>query len=184
MRVICHLDLDCFYCQVEHVRLQIPNDEPLAVQQWHSVIAVNYAARKAGVKRGMNVKEVKSLCATIHLIHVELIGNSDNESGEQQSKSNAGNTKVSLERYRRASESIMNIFQRFAPCERASIDEAYIDLSQLVDGDISNDGYDTDTSVDSDQLVTIDGSLLIKKRSYLSKQLGLYVACVLLYTMN
>ena len=49
MRIICHLDLDCFYCQVEHVRLNIPASEPLAVQQWSSVIAVNYAARACGI---------------------------------------------------------------------------------------------------------------------------------------
>lgn len=33
-RVILHLDLDCFYAQVETVRLAIPPTEPLAVQQW------------------------------------------------------------------------------------------------------------------------------------------------------
>ena len=51
MRVILHLDLDCFYAQVEHVRLNIPQDEPLAVQQWGSLLAVNYPARVFGVKR-------------------------------------------------------------------------------------------------------------------------------------
>ncbi len=51
LRVIIHLDLDCFYAQVEHERLKIPREEPLAVRQWASVIAVNYPARKCGVKR-------------------------------------------------------------------------------------------------------------------------------------
>lgn len=33
-RVVCHVDLDCFYCQVEQKRMSIPRDEPCAVQQW------------------------------------------------------------------------------------------------------------------------------------------------------
>ena len=38
-RVILHLDLDCFYAQVEHNRLKIPLSVPLAVQQWNGLIA-------------------------------------------------------------------------------------------------------------------------------------------------
>jgi hypothetical protein len=41
-RTIIHLDLDAFYAQVEMVRLNTPRDEPLAVQQWRGLIAVNY----------------------------------------------------------------------------------------------------------------------------------------------
>ena len=38
-RTILHLDLDCFYAQVEHNRLGIPLTVPLAVQQWNGLIA-------------------------------------------------------------------------------------------------------------------------------------------------
>lgn len=38
-RVILHLDLDCFYAQVEHNRLKIPLSVPLAVQQWNGLIS-------------------------------------------------------------------------------------------------------------------------------------------------
>lgn len=38
-RVILHLDLDCFYAQVEHNRLKVPLTIPLAVQQWNGLIA-------------------------------------------------------------------------------------------------------------------------------------------------
>ena len=38
-RVILHLDLDCFYAQVEHNRLKVPLTVPLAVQQWNGLIA-------------------------------------------------------------------------------------------------------------------------------------------------
>lgn len=33
-KVIVHVDLDCFYCQVEQKRLDIARDVPCAVQQW------------------------------------------------------------------------------------------------------------------------------------------------------
>lgn len=34
LRVVAHIDLDAFYCQVESVRLGVAEDKPLAVQQW------------------------------------------------------------------------------------------------------------------------------------------------------
>lgn len=34
MRVIAHIDLDAFYAQCEMRRLNIADDQPLAVQQW------------------------------------------------------------------------------------------------------------------------------------------------------
>lgn len=43
MRLIIHADLDCFYCQVEQVRLKLDSSQPIAVQQWQGLIAVNYA---------------------------------------------------------------------------------------------------------------------------------------------
>lgn len=38
-RVILHIDLDCFYAQVEQKRLGIPRDVPCAVQQWNGEAA-------------------------------------------------------------------------------------------------------------------------------------------------
>lgn len=43
--------------QVEHVRLGIPYTQPLAVQQWEGLIAVNYAARAAGIARHERISE-------------------------------------------------------------------------------------------------------------------------------
>lgn len=54
-RVVIHLDLDCYYAQVEQRRLKIPADQPVAVQQWGCLLAVNYVARKFGVLRGIRV---------------------------------------------------------------------------------------------------------------------------------
>ncbi|CAM9159339.1 unnamed protein product [Ectocarpus fasciculatus] len=129
-RVIVHADLDCFYCQVEHVRLGIPTSVPLAVQQWDGLIAVNYEARKSGVKRGDRTAAAKQKCPQITLVHVETIG-ADDELDAAGTRHDKGACKVSLERYRTASFAIMAIFQ--AHCrrvERASIDEAYLDLTE------------------------------------------------------
>ncbi len=37
LRVVTHIDLDCFYAQAEMVRLGVPEDQPLAVQQWYAM---------------------------------------------------------------------------------------------------------------------------------------------------
>ena len=50
-RVVIHVDVDCFYAQVEQVALGIPADVPCAVLQWTGLIAVNYAARPFGITR-------------------------------------------------------------------------------------------------------------------------------------
>ncbi|KAF8821159.1 ImpB/MucB/SamB family protein [Cardiosporidium cionae] len=130
-RVIAHLDLDCFYCQVEHRRLNIPSDIPLAVQQWQRIVAVNYEARKKGVKRGDLDSVARDKCPNIQLVHVETLNASS--SGSKHEKPSREHEKISLERYRQASSEIFSLVS--AECgkvERASIDEAYLDLTDEV----------------------------------------------------
>ncbi|KAL2623530.1 hypothetical protein R1flu_003735 [Riccia fluitans] len=128
--VILHVDLDCFYAAVEHVRLGIPRDVPLAVQQWEGLIAINYAARAAGITRHERVHQAIKKCPELQCVHVETIGD---ESGKSDAP-NRGQAKVSLERYRQASASVFKIFHRFSDvCEKASIDEAYLDVTARVE---------------------------------------------------
>ncbi|KAJ0407394.1 hypothetical protein ATCC90586_000101 [Pythium insidiosum] len=128
-RVIVHLDLDCFYAQVEQRRLNIPRDEPVAVQQWGSLLAINYVARKFGIGRMDNVADARKKCPQIHLPHVETLG----ENRKPGSVFDRTHQKAILRRYRMASKEIFEILARFAPiCERASIDEAYLDVTQQV----------------------------------------------------
>ena len=147
-RVIVHLDADCFYAAVERERLKIPHTTPLAVQQWNSLIAVDYNCRSKGVKRGMLADEAKKLIPELRCVHVRLLGEKDEEvsnaqnakhkegeecTNDENAKADRGKQKVSLSRYRTASFQVMNIFQRFVnPGDillRASIDEAYLDLT-------------------------------------------------------
>ena len=73
-RTIIHLDLDCFYAQVEQKRLSIPAEVPCAVQQWEGLIAINYAARAQGITRHMRVHEAKARCPELVCVHVQTIG--------------------------------------------------------------------------------------------------------------
>ncbi|KUF78308.1 DNA polymerase eta [Phytophthora nicotianae] len=108
-RVIIHLDLDCFYAQVEQRRLQIPDGQPVAVQQWGSLLAVNYEARKFGVKRdtlGENRKPGQPFDRT--------------------------HQKAILRRYRVASREIFAILGSVVSIiEKASIDEAFMDVTDM-----------------------------------------------------
>ena len=78
-RVVIHLDLDAFYAQVETVRLGLNPSTPVAVQQWHGIIAVNYPARAFNVKRHNTVEEAKKLCPEMVFVHVETIGEEEGE---------------------------------------------------------------------------------------------------------
>lgn len=109
------MDMWRHYChQVEHVRLGIPTSTPLAVQQWDGIIAVNYSARKFGVKRGDRADATLKKCPHIRLVHVDTISAdsavADGSGGEGGDKAGAatagaagarrdkGACKVSLER--------------------------------------------------------------------------------------
>eukprot|EP01083_Nonionella_stella_P054358 143489_1 len=139
-RYLTLIDLDCFYAQVEAKRYNIDASIPLAVQQWGAVIAVNYKSREFGVKRGDTLTEIKKKCPKIILCHVDVV----NENGEiipgKFNKFYHENYKVTLELYREENFKILDIFRQFTPnVERASIDEAYIDLTDIV-----NQKYDTE----------------------------------------
>ena len=132
-RVISLIDLDCFYAQVEAKRHGIDSSVPLAVQQWGAVIAVNYKSREYGVKRGQTLNEILRHCPNIKLCHVDVV----NENGEiipgKFTREYHEKYKVTLDVYRKANFKILDIFRRYSPTvERASIDEAYLDLTEVV----------------------------------------------------
>eukprot|EP00897_Mesotaenium_endlicherianum_P001868 jgi/Mesen1/1709/ME000138S00569 len=122
-RVILHVDLDCFYAA--------------------GCIAVNYAARAKGVNRHERIAVAKQKCPELVLVHVETIG--DDSGGAAQLRACG---KVSLERYRQASAKVLAFMERMTPlCERASIDEAYLDVTAQVEK-MMRAGADWDTELD------------------------------------
>lgn len=159
LRVIIHLDIDCFYAQVEAKRLSIAREEPLAVQQWQGLIAVNYAARAAGVTRHMRVAEALNLCPSLNLVHVETLGDAASTPlapSEVQKGSGSATCegfshrltqKACLERYRKASFEILKLTHKVLPqaiVQKASIDEVYLDVTHIVDQEVKSLDYNND----------------------------------------
>ncbi|CEG48784.1 DNA polymerase iota/DNA damage inducible protein [Plasmopara halstedii] len=127
-RVIIHLDLDCFYAQVEQRRLHIPEGKPVAVQQWGSLLAINYDARKYGVKKGDFVDDAKKKCPQIHVPHVDTLG----ENRKPGHLFDRTYQKAILRRYRVASREIFAILSSMVSViEKASIDEAFMDVTDM-----------------------------------------------------
>jgi len=62
--------MDAYYAQVEMKRHNLDPAKPMAVQQWNSIIALNYAAKGAGVRRSMTVYEALCACGDLTLVHV------------------------------------------------------------------------------------------------------------------
>uniref|UniRef100_A0A0E0FTD1 DNA polymerase eta n=1 Tax=Oryza nivara TaxID=4536 RepID=A0A0E0FTD1_ORYNI len=116
-RVIAHVDMDCFYVQVEQRRNPELRGQPTAVVQYNDwkgggLIAVSYEARKFGVKRSMRGDEAKMVCPSINLVQVPV-----------------ARDKADLNVYRSAGSEVVAILSTKGKCERASIDEVYLDLT-------------------------------------------------------
>ncbi|KAL5221825.1 hypothetical protein ABZP36_026538 [Zizania latifolia] len=116
-RVIAHVDMDCFYVQVEQRRNPALRGQPTAVVQYNDwkgggLIAVSYEARKFGVKRSMRGDEAKMVCPSINLVQVPV-----------------ARDKADLNVYRSAGSEVVAILATKGKCERASIDEVYLDLT-------------------------------------------------------
>ncbi|KAG8213054.1 hypothetical protein J3R82DRAFT_11446 [Butyriboletus roseoflavus] len=70
LRVIGLCDSDAFYAACERVRLGLDPSVPLVVQQWESLIAVSYPARKFGISRMDKIKDAKKKCPNLVAVHV------------------------------------------------------------------------------------------------------------------
>ncbi|EDW79041.1 uncharacterized protein Dwil_GK12166 [Drosophila willistoni] len=121
-RVILLVDMDCFFCQVEEKEQPIYRNKPLAVVQFSNwsknggIIAVNYAARAKGITRHMRADEAKDLLPEIVLVKVPNIRD-----------------KADTTKYRDAGKEVANVLQKFTKqLERASVDEAYLDITETV----------------------------------------------------
>jgi DNA polymerase eta len=135
------------------VRLNLPEDQPLAVQQWcvqflsllailmlyrQGLIAINYAARAFGLSRHVNIAEAKKLCPNLIMQHVATWKEGDEKwAYHDDASKNIATHKVSLDPYRLESRRILSCIKETLPenrqkVEKASIDEVFIDLSAQV----------------------------------------------------
>jgi len=121
-KVIALIDMDCFYVQVEARENPAIRGVPAAVVQYKTwkgggIIAVNYEARAMGVTRQMRGDEAREKCPDIVLVRVPEVRD-----------------KADLTKYRKAGREVIEVLVSFgAVVERASIDEAYLDLTPLVE---------------------------------------------------
>ncbi|XP_036101272.1 DNA polymerase iota isoform X1 [Molossus molossus] len=110
-RVIVHVDLDCFYAQVEMISNPELKGKPLGVQQKYLVVTCNYEARELGVKKLMNVRDAKEKCPQLVLVNGE-----------------------DLTRYREMSYKVTELLEEFSPVvERLGFDENFVDLTEMVE---------------------------------------------------
>lgn len=80
------------------------------------IIAVNYPARAHGVTRHMRGEEAKEQCPDIQLVKVPSV-----------------REKADLSKYRNAGKEVAAVLQTFTTLlERASVDEAYLDITERV----------------------------------------------------
>ncbi|KAK9049485.1 hypothetical protein SSX86_031547 [Deinandra increscens subsp. villosa] len=139
-RIIAHVDMDCFYVQVEQRKQPHLKGQPTAVVQYNSwkgggLIAVGYEARKDGVKRSMRGDEAKKVCPQIHLVQVPV-----------------ARGKADLTIYRNAGSEVVSILARKGRCERASIDEVYLDLTDAAETMLKETPLETLESIDEEVL--------------------------------
>ncbi|GLV45565.1 DNA polymerase eta [Carabus blaptoides fortunei] len=126
-RVIVLVDMDCFYCQVEEKLNPELIGKPIAVVQYNAwrgggIIAVNYPARDRGVTRHMRGNEAKEKCPEIELVRVPNVRG-----------------KADLTKYREAGKRVAEVLRTFTPLlQRASVDEAYLDITEAVNSKISS----------------------------------------------
>ena len=120
-RIVALVDMDCFYVQVVQRKDPSLKGKPCAVVQYKAwkgggIIAVGYEARKFGVTRQMRGDDAKQKCPDIILVHVpESRGKAD------------------LTQFREAGAEVIEVLAKFTDCiERASIDEAYMDLTNEI----------------------------------------------------
>ncbi|KAL8033985.1 hypothetical protein ABFX02_13G191400 [Erythranthe guttata] len=158
-RVIAHIDMDCFYVQVEQRKQPTLRGHPTAVVQYNSwkgggLIAVGYEARKYGVKRSMRGDEAKKVCPDIQLVQVPV-----------------ARGKADLTVYRDAGSEVVSILSRKGRCERASIDEVYLDLTEVAETMLAENPPERLETISEEALKSHDGSSnqdSVKKWFYMS----------------
>ena len=126
-RILIHCDLDAFFASVETLHHNLDPEVPLILGsdpkggKGRGIVSTcNYAARKFGIRSAMPISEAWRRCP-----------------GPPHGPGNYLKSTRGL--YSRASRKVMSILSEFADkFEQASIDEAYLDVTDYCDGDWDN----------------------------------------------
>lgn len=114
-RTIIHIDIDCFYAQVEEIRNPTLRTKPLGIQQKNIIVTSNYVARQFGVGKLMQLSEALKICPQLVLVKGEDLTN-----------------------YRKMSASIFDVLLTFTPqVEKLGFDENFLDVSHIINAKLS-----------------------------------------------
>lgn len=115
--VIIHIDIDCFYAQVEEIRDPTLRDKPVGIQQKNIVVTCNYVARTYGVKKLMLLTDALRLCPDLVLVKGE-----------------------DLTPYRQMSNKIHAVLLTFTHLvEKLGLDENFLDVTSIVNARMSSE---------------------------------------------
>jgi DNA polymerase iota len=117
--VVVHLDVDCFFAQVEERLDTSLKGKPMGVQQNMEVAAVNYEARAFGLFNRISVQEARRLCP--HLVLVRGDNGVNGKSANQCTPSfKAPNVytllRSGMQRYRNASHGVLRVVMESLDC--------------------------------------------------------------------
>lgn len=102
---------------------------------WFRIIAVNYPARAKGVTRHMRGDEARKICPEIELVRVPNVrGKADLTKYLKIYDALFEIICLWLCRYREAGKEVAEVLKKFSSLlERASVDEAYLDITESVE---------------------------------------------------
>lgn len=114
VRLIFHIDMNCFFAAVEMAYDEGLRGKPLAVagnpeERRGIIVTSSYEARAKGVKTTMPVWQAKKLCPNLIVV------------------------RPNKDRYRAASEALFQLLTSYTPLvQQVSIDEGYLDLTSYL----------------------------------------------------
>lgn len=133
---IVHLDVDCFYAQVEMLLHPELKGKPLGVQQKNLVVTSNYEARAFGVKKCMSVEDALRICPNLVLVRGE-----------------------DLTPYRRISAKLSELLHQFTPLvEKLGLDENFIDVTSVVNEYTMRIGNNSKSSQHDENTTRVDNA--------------------------
>ncbi len=113
MKLIAHVDMDCFFAACEIKQKPELKDKPIvigALAKRGVVSTANYVARKYGIKSAMPVSKAYALCPKAIFI------------------------KPNMQLYQKESNDVMQILKMFCTnFEQVSVDEAYLDITDFAE---------------------------------------------------
>jgi len=117
-RVVCCLDIDCFYAQCRVVQKPELRGKPVGVRQKHIIVTCNYPARNLGVKKLMLTTKALEICPGLIIVPGE-----------------------NLDDFREFNEKIYAFLKLYTElCEKSGLDEFFMDISKLVEDRMSFEG--------------------------------------------